>query len=333
MKRFKLTDLQATAILDMRLRNLRKLEEFEIRKENDELKKEKLELEKLLGSAVRQWKLIATEIKKVRETYGPTTALGRRRTGLEEAKEIDLKAATEAMIEREPITVVISEKGWVRALKGHNADLKGLTFKGDDQLALSFNAETTSKLLVFATNGRFYMIDASKLPGGRGFGEPFSLMVDMEGAEIVKASTFIGGRKLLVASKNGNGFIVKEDDCIANTRKGKQVLNVKAPDQARAIAMVEGDHVATIGENRKMVIFPLSDLPEMGRGKGVRLQRFKDGGLSDVKTFKLDDGLTWLDSAGRMQKISKADLHDWRGNRADAGRLAPKGFSKDNKFG
>jgi len=333
MKRFKLTDLQATAILDMRLRNLRKLEEFEIRRENDELKKEKLELEKLLGSAPRQWKLIATEIKKVRETYGPTTALGRRRTSFEEAKEIDLKAATEAMIEREPITVVISEKGWVRALKGHNADLKGLTFKGDDQLAISFNAETTSKLLVFATNGRFYMIDASKLPGGRGFGEPVSLMVDMEGAEIVKACAFIGGRKLVVASKNGNGFIVKEDDCVANTRKGKQVLNVKTPDQARAMAKVEGDHVATIGENRKMVIFPLSDLPEMGRGKGVRLQRFKDGGLSDVKTFELNDGLTWLDPAGRTQKISKAELRDWHGNRADAGRLAPKGFSKNNKFG
>jgi topoisomerase-4 subunit A len=333
MKRFKLTDIQATAILDMRLRNLRKLEEFEIRRENEELKKEKSELEKLLGSPARQWKSISTEIKKVRETYGPTTALGRRRTGFEVAKEIDIKAATEAMIEREPITVVVSEKGWIRALKGHNQDLKGLTFKGDDQFALSFLAETTSKLLVLATNGRFYTIDASKLPGGRGFGEPISLMVDMEGAEIVKAAPLVGGRKFLVASKSGNGFIVKEDDCVGNTRKGKQILNVKAPDQARAFALVEGDHVATIGENRKMVVFPLSDLPEMGRGKGVRLQRFKDGGLSDVKVFKLDDDLTWLDSAGRTQKVSKSELRDWRGNRADAGRLAPKGFPKNNKFG
>ncbi len=333
MKRFKLTEVQATAILDMRLRNLRKLEEFEIRRENEELKKEKSELENLLGSPVRQWKSISAEIKKVRETYGPTTALGRRRTGFEEAKEIDIKAATEAMIEREPITVVVSEKGWIRALKGHNQDLKGLTFKGDDQFALSFLAETTSKLLVFATNGRFYTIDASKLPGGRGFGEPVSLMVDMEGAEIVKATPLVGGGKFLVASKSGNGFIVKEDDCVGNTRKGKQILNVKAPDQARAFALVEGDHVATIGENRKMVIFPLSDLPEMGRGKGVRLQRFKDGGLADVKVFKLDDDLTWLDSAGRTQKFSKAELRDWRGSRADAGRLAPKGFPKNNTFG
>src|SRR6185295_1413931 len=332
MKRFKLSDIQATAILDMRLRNLRKLEEFEIKRENEELKKEKSELEKLLGSPARQWKSISAEIKKVREMYGPTTALGRRRTGFEIAQEIDLKAATEAMIEREPITVVFSEKGWIRALKGHNQDLKGLTFKGDDQFALSFLAETTSKLLVLATKGRFYTIDASKLPGGRGIGETVSLMVDMEGAEIVKAVPFVGGRKFLVASKSGNGFVVKEDDCVGNTRKGKQILNVKAPDQARAFALVEGDHVATVGENRKMVIFPLSELPEMGRGKGVRLQRFKDGRLADVKVFKLDDGLTWLDPAGRTQKVPKAELRDWRGSRADAGRLAPKGFPKNNKF-
>lgn len=332
MKRFKLTDIQATAILDMRLRHLRRLEEFEIRKENDELKKEKTDLEKLIGSPARQWKTIAGEIKKVREAYGPATALGRRRTTFEVAEEIDIKAVTEALIEREPITVAVSEKGWVRALKGHNAELKGLTFKGDDQLAFSFPAETTSKLLVFATNGRFYTIDASKLPGGRGFGEPVSLMVDMEGAEIVSVSPHAGGRRFLVASKTGNGFVVKEDDCLANTRKGKQVLNVKAPDQARAFALVEGDHVAAVGENRKMVIFPLSELPEMGRGKGVRLQRYKDGGLSDAKVFKLGDGLTWLDPAGRTQTVAKAELRDWIGHRADAGRLAPKGFSKSNKF-
>jgi topoisomerase-4 subunit A len=332
MRRFKLTELQATAILDMRLRNLRKLEEFEIRKENEELKKEKSELEKLIGSTARQWKSIAGEIKKVRETYGPTTALGRRRTTFEVAEEIDIKAVTEAMIEKEPITVVVSEKGWARALKGKDADTKGLGFKGDDKLGFAFNAETTSKLLVFATNGRFYTIDASKLPGGRGFGEPLSLMVDMEGAEIVGVTPFAGGRKFLVASKSGNGFIVKEDDCLANTRKGKQILNVKAPDVAAAFSVAEGDHAATVGENRKMVIFPIKDLPEMGRGKGVRLQRYKDGGLSDVKTFTLADGLTWLDKAGRTHTVEKSDLRDWMGNRADAGRLAPKGFPEANTF-
>ena len=332
MRRFKLTELQATAILDMRLRNLRKLEEFEIRKENEELKKEKSELEKLIGSTARQWKSIAGEIKKVRETYGPTTALGRRRTTFEVAEEIDIKAVTEAMIEKEPITVVVSEKGWARALKGKDADTKGLGFKGDDKLGFAFNAETTSKLLVFATNGRFYTIDASKLPGGRGFGEPLSLMVDMEGAEIVGVTPFAGGRKFLVASKSGNGFIVKEDDCLANTRKGKQILNVKAPDVAAAFSVAEGDHAAAVGENRKMVIFPLKDLPEMGRGKGVRLQRYKDGGLSDVKTFTLADGLTWLDKAGRKHTVEKSDLRDWMGNRADAGRLAPKGFPEANTF-
>jgi len=332
IKRFKLSDVQATAILDMRLRNLRKLEEFEIKREHKELKEEKAGLEKLIGSPARQWKSIGGDVKKLRETYGPTTALGRRRTGFEQAKEIDLKAATEAMIEKEPITVVVSEKGWVRALRGYTEDVKNLTYKGDDKFGFSFFAQTTSKLLVFATNGRFYTIEASKLPGGRGFGEPASLMVDMEGAEIVNIAPFVGGRKFLVTSKSGNGFVVKEDDCLANTRKGKQILNVKAPDQAAVMAVAEGDSVAVVGANRKLVIFPLSELPEMGRGKGVRLQRYKDGALSDAKVFKLDEGLTWFDPAGRTQKLPKAELRDWRGGRADAGRLAPKGFSKSNKF-
>jgi topoisomerase-4 subunit A len=333
MKRFKLSDVQATAILDMRLRNLRKLEEIEIKREHKALGEEKRQIEKLLASPAQQWKAIAAEIKAVREKYGPTTALGRRRTGFERAQEIDIEAVTQAMIEKEPITVVVSDKGWIRALRGHNADLANLSFKGDDRLRLSFFAETTSKLIAFATNGRFYTIDASKLPGGRGFGEPIRLLVDMEQeADLIDVFVFAGGRKFMVASHSGNGFIVKEDDALANTRKGKQVLNLKSPDEARAISPVSGDTVAVIGENRKMVLFPLSELPEMGRGRGVRLQRYKDGGLADIKTFDIDDGLSWTDSADRTTTLSERDLADWQGKRADAGRIAPKGFPKSNKF-
>jgi topoisomerase IV subunit A len=333
MKRFKLSDVQATAILDMRLRNLRKLEELEIKREHKGLGEEKKQIEKLLASPAQQWKAITGQIKEVREKYGRTTAFGRRRTGFDKVQEIDIEAVTQAMIEKEPITVVVSEKGWIRALKGQNADLSNLTFKGDDRLRLTFAAETTSKLMAFATNGRFYTIEASKLPGGRGFGEPIRLFVDMEQeVDLVDVFAFVGGRKFVVASHSGNGFIVKEDDGVANTRKGKQVLNLKSPDEARAIALATGDTLAVIGENRKMVLFPLAELPEMGRGRGVRLQRYKDGGLSDIRAFDIDDGLSWTDSADRTTTLSKRDLADWMGKRADAGRIAPKGFPKSNRF-
>src|SRR5438132_33422 len=236
--------------------------------------------------------------------------------------------------EREPVTIVVSEKGWIRALRGHVTDLSAVAFKTDDRLKLSFFAETTSKCLVFATNGRFYTLEASKLPGGRGHGEPIRLFVDIEQeADVVTVFPFRGGRKFLVASRAGRGFVVPEDECVANTRKGKQVLNVDLPDEARAIAPVEGELVASVGENRKMVIFPLDQVPEMGRGRGVRLQRYKDGGLSDIKIFEAADGLTWIDPAGRTYTLSIKDRADWRGNRADAGRLAPKGFPKTNRFG
>ncbi len=336
MKRFKLSDVQADAILNMRLRNLRKLEEFEIRKEHKELTEEKAQLEKLIGSPALQWKMIGNEIKAVRETYGPATLLGKRRTTFDKAPDEGVaQAATEAsmMLEREPITVVVSEKGWVRALKGRDADVKNLTWKGDDALKLHFNAETTSKLLAFATNGRFYTIDASKLPGGRGHGEPIRLYAELDqNADIVDVMPYAGKRKFLVASRSGNGFVVSEDDVLGTTRKGKQVLNVKAPDRAVSVSVVEGDSVAVIGENRKLVIFPLSELPEMGRGRGVRMQKYKEGGLADAKTFALGDGLTWLDSAGRNFTTNKKELADWRGKRSDAGRLAPKGFPKSGKF-
>ena len=229
--------------------------------------------------------------------------------------------------------MVVSEKGWIRALRGQVADLSSLAFKADDGLKLAFFAETTSKLLVFATNGRFYTIDAAKLPGGRGHGEPTRLFIDLEQeADVVSVFRYQGGRKFLVASRQGRGFIVAEDECLANTRKGKQVLNVKAPDAACAVATAEGELVAAIGENRKLLIFPIDQVPEMTRGRGVRLQRHKDGGLSDIKTFEVEKGLSWTDSAGRAFNLTLKELADWRGNRADAGRLAPKGFPKTNKF-
>jgi topoisomerase-4 subunit A len=334
MKTFKLSDVQADAILNMRLRNLRRLEEMEIRQEDKTLRGEKKSLEALLRSEDQQWKTVADQIKAVRATFGPKTPLGKRRTSFAQAPEHDEAAIEAAMVEREPVTVVVSEKGWIRALRGHVSDLSAIAFKTDDRLKLSFFAETTSKLLVFATNGRFYTIEASKLPGGRGHGEPVRLFIDLEQeADFIAVFPFRGGRKFLAASAAGRGFVVREDECLANTRKGKQVLNVALPDEARAVAPVEGELVASVGENRKMVIFPLDQVPEMGRGRGVRLQRYKDGGLSDVKTFKADDGLTWIDPAGRVFTVAMRELADWRGNRADAGRLAPKGFPKINKFG
>jgi topoisomerase IV subunit A len=333
MRTFKLSDVQADAILNMRLRNLRKLEEVEIKKEDKDLRAERKSLRELVGSETEQWKKIADEIKELRAKFGPKTLLGKRRTGFAEAPEHDEAAIEEALVEREPITVVVSEKGWIRALRGTVTDLSGIVFKADDSLKFTFPAETTSKCLVFATNGRFYTLDAAKLPGGRGHGEPIRLFIDLEqDADLVSVFRHQGGRKFLVASGQGRGFVVAEDDCLANTRKGKQVLNVAPPDEACAITVIEGELVAAIGENRKMVIFPLDQVPELGRGRGVRLQRYRDGGLCDLKTFKAAAGLSWIDSAGRAFLLTLKELSDWRGNRADAGRLAPKGFPRSNKF-
>ena len=334
MKSFKLSEVQADAILNMRLRNLRRLEEMEIRQEDKTLRAEKKSIEDLLRSEKQQWKKIGDEVRAVRDRFGPKTPLGKRRTGFAQAPAHDEAAIEQALVEREPVTIVVSNKGWIRTLRGQVADLSGLSFKADDSLKLAFFAETTSKLLVFATNGRFYTIEAAKLPGGRGHGEPIRLFIDLEQeGDIVSVFRYQGGRKLLVASLQGRGFIAPEDECVANTRKGKQVLNVKAPDAARAVTPVEGDLVAAIGENRKMVIFPIEQAPEMTRGRGVRLQRYKDGGLSDIKTFEVEKGLSWVDSASRVFNLSLKDLADWRGNRADAGRLAPQGFPKTNMFG
>ncbi|MDO8977890.1 MAG: DNA topoisomerase IV subunit A [Afipia sp.] len=333
IKTFKLTDLQADSILNMRLRNLRKLEEMEIRGEDKALRVELKDLKALVASEDEQWKKVGEQVKKVRDTFGPKTPLGKRRTQFADAPEHDLAAIEEALIEREPITVVVSDKGWVRTMKGHVEDLSNLAFKTDDSMGFSFFAESTSKLTLFATNGRFYTLDAQKLPGGRGHGDPIRMTIDMEGdANIVSMFVQKSGRKFLVASSDGQGFVVNEDDCVANTRKGKQILNVTAPNEAAAIATVSGDTVAVIGTNHKMVVFPLEQVPEMARGRGVRLQKYSGGKLSDVMTFTAKDGMTWRDSAGREQSLTWKDLSDWRGNRADAGRQA-RGLPTSNKFG
>src|SRR2546428_118723 len=297
---FRLTEVQADAILNMRLRSLRKLEEFEIRTEDKNLRGELKGLKSLLGSETEQWSKVGEQVRKVRDMFGPKTPLGKRRTQFADAPEHDLAAIEEAFVEREPVTVVVSDKGWVRTLKGQVSDLSGLTFKTDDQLGFAFFAETTSKLLLFATNGKFYSLDVAKLPGGRGHGEPIRMFIDMEqDAAIVSLFVNKGERRFLIASSEGQGFVVKEEDCVGNTRKGKQVLNVTMPNEACAIATVAGDTVAVIGTNHKMVLFPLDQVPEMARGRGVRLQKYSSAKLSDVAVFELKAGLTWKDSAGR----------------------------------
>ncbi len=332
MARFEITEVQAEAILNTRLRSLRKLEEMEIRREDEALRAEKDEIEKLLGSDARQWKMVGWEIKEVRKEFGPDTPLGKRRTTFADAPEHDLETVQQSLIEREPITVVVSEKGWVRSLKGHVTDLSSLTFKTDDRLGFSYLTETTAKILVFATNGKVFTLEASKLPGGRGHGEPIRLMIDLEQEHaLVAVMPYIGDRKMLIASKVGRGFVVGEEQLLANTRKGKQVLNVDAPDELAIAVPVEGDMVAIVGENRKLLVFPLSQIPEMTRGRGVRLQRYKDGGVSDAKTYESAKGLTWRDSSDRIWSVT--ELADWTGNRADSGRLPPKGFPRNNKFG
>jgi topoisomerase-4 subunit A len=332
MKTFTLSEIQAEAILNMRLRNLRRLDEMEIRNEDKELRKELKGIEGLLGSEQQQWAKVGEQVTKVRDMFGPKTPLGKRRTTFADAPEHDLAAIEEAFVEREPCTVVVSEKGWVRTLKGHVEDLSGLAFKTDDKLEHSFFAETTSKLLLFATNGKFYSLDVAKLPGGRGHGEPIRMFIDLEqDAAIVSLFVNKGERKFLIASSEGQGFVVKEEDCVGNTRKGKQVLNVEMPNEARAITTVNGDTVAVIGSNHKMVLFGLDQVPEMARGRGVRLQKYTSATLSDVAVFDAKTGLTWKDSAGRERSMTMKELADWRGSRADAGRLA-HGLPTSNKF-
>jgi len=325
-----LSDVQAEAILNMRLRSLRRLEEEALVKERDDLMTERAEIEDLLDDDSVQWKAIASQLREVKKTFGKDYEGGARRTRIEEAGEVE-EVPLEAMIDREPITVVCSKMGWIRAMTGHIDLNRELKFKDGDGPRFIFHAETTDRLLVFGSNGRFYTLSAANLPGGRGMGEPLRLMVDLPNeAEIVSLFIHRPGRKLLVASSAGDGFLVGEDDVVAQTRSGKQVLNVRGDVRARVCKPATGDHVACVGENRKVLVFPADELPEMGRGKGVRLQRYKDGGLSDATTFTFAEGLSWLDPAGRTR--TETDLAEWLGKRAGAGRMAPRGFPRDNTF-
>ncbi|MEZ5816725.1 MAG: DNA topoisomerase IV subunit A [Hyphomicrobiaceae bacterium] len=333
MDKFGLTDVQAEAILNLRLRSLSRLEEQEIRAEHDKLTGEQRDLKGLVADEDRQWEAISGEIRGVRERWSKKTELGKRRSTAEDAPSVDVDLE-QMLVEKEPITIVLSEKGWIRALKGHQDDLAKVDFKQGDGLKRAIKASTTDKVLVFATNGKFYTLDASQLPGGRGHGEPLRISVDIEEtADFVEMFVYQPGRKLIVASTSGHGFVVAEDEVVASTRKGKQILNVEAPYEARVCVPANGDQVATVGDNRKLLVFALAEVNELARGKGVYLQRFKDGALSDVRVFAKSDGLTWLDAAGRTYTLGWGDLKEWVGERAQAGRIVPKGFPRSNKFG
>ncbi len=331
MARFNLTDVQAEAILNMRLRSLRKLEEIEIKTEHGKLSEEKNALIELLGSDDKQWDRISAEIKDIKKRFGKGTKDGKRKTEFASLPQIDV-SVEDALIEKEPVTIVLSEKGWIRALKGHDADLSKLSFKTDDTLKYAIKAQTTDKLVLFATNGKFYTLDVNALPGGRGQGEPVRLMIDMEEAdEILEGFVHKPGRKLLVASNVGNGFVVPEEEVVAQTRKGKQILNLAGGERAALCRPAEGDSVAVLGENRRLLIFPLAELNEMTRGRGVRLQKYKDSGLSDVQVFDSASGLKVGEASGRVKILG--ELAEHRGARAQAGSAAPKSLPKSNRFG
>jgi len=325
-----LTEVQTEAILNMRLRSLRRLEEMELRNERDALLAEQTDLQGLMADEGRQWAKISDELRATRKQFGKDYEGGARRTRFAEAAEVE-EVPLEAMIDREPVTIVCSRMGWIRAMKGHIALDQELKYKDGDEGNYIFHAETTDRLLLFGSNGRFYTLSVTNLPGGRGMGEPVRLMVDLPNeAEIVSLFIHRPEGKLLVASSAGDGFVVPEADVVAQTRTGKQVLNVRGDVRARVCHAVSGDHVACVGENRKVLVFALEELPEMGRGKGVRLQKYKDGGLSDATTFVLAEGLSWLDPAGRTR--TETDLAEWLGKRAGTGRMAPRGFPRDNRF-
>ena len=330
MKKFGLTDTQAEAILNMRLRSLRRLEEFEIKRENEKLNEERTKIETMLGSERRQWTTVSGELKSVQKEFGPGTAIGKRRSVFQDAP-VDVDLSVEHFVEKEPITVVLTQKGWIRALKGHVDDLSNLKFKEGDEAAFSAKVYTTDKVVLCASDGRVFTLAGDKLPGGRGLGEPVRLIVELgEKDEPIGLFPYRADEKLLIASSDGHGFVVKTDDCVSQKRGGRQVLNVSNDAKAQRVVEAVGDYVAVLGDNRKLLIFKLNELPEMSKGKGVRLQTFNSGGLADVMTFEKATGFGWTDAAGRSRECP--EWKSWVGKRAQSGKTVPNGFPKANRF-
>jgi topoisomerase-4 subunit A len=330
MAAFKLNDRQAEAILNMRLRALRKLEEMQIRQEHDALTKEQKDLKRLMGSEKLQSEKLIEEVKEIDAKFGLKTTLGKRRTEFSSPPDLAEDFSPDALIEKEPITVICSQKLWLRSMKGHQEESDSVKYREGDRRRFWLHAETTDKLMMFATDGRFFTLDCSKLPGGRGQGEAIRSFIDLPPeVDIVAMFVHKEGRKLLLAAHSGHGFVTNEDEAVAMTRSGKKVMNVPTGIETQACAFVAGDSVAVLGENRKLLIFPLSEAPELARGRGVILQRYKDGGLADARTFTWSEGLK--DANGRT--FTPSELSDYRGARAQAGRIVPRGFSKSNKLG
>ena len=330
MKKFKITDIQAEAILNLRLRNLRKLEEFEIRGEDKALKAERAELQEIIDDEKKRKKVISNELADIKKRFGKTTELGARRTVFADepiSRVIDIQA----FVESEPITILFSEKGWIRALKGYRDDLEDIKYKEGDAERLVLKAKTTDKLLMFTSSGKFFTIGCDKIQTGKGFGEPITVLVDLSRQEEI-STLFIykPATKILIAASSGKGFVVPADDVVAQTKNGKQILNLKEGEKAIKACEVVGDHIASVGDNRKVLIFPINALPEMKRGSGITIQKFKDGGLSDVTTFKKEEGLSW--KQGKDRTRTETDIANWLGDRGTSGRMAPQGFPRDNKF-
>jgi topoisomerase-4 subunit A len=329
MRAFSLSDVQAEAILNMRLRSLRRLEEMEIRKEHRQLTKEAADVRKLLGNEAQRWTRITEEITEIGRKFG-SGPLGNRRTQIA-GPPVEVKITDAVSVEREPITVILSEKGWIRAIRGHIADADSQKFKEGDRLRLLLPCETTDRLALLATNGRFYTLRAGDLPRGRGDGQAIRIMLDMTNQdEILSLFVLQEDKRYLVAGSSGRGFVVPAADLIAEKRTGKQVLHLREGEVAKICLPADGDHVAVIGENRKLLVFPLDQLPALAKGAGVTLQRYKEGGLSDARVFRLADGLTWKSGERTRTELG---LRDWLGERGQAGKMPPSGFPKSGKFG